>query len=111
MAAELLLHALICEPLSKLSSPYNPLKLDLFRIEKVELGDLVLRSKVLPESKGIVSRTCNGQFTQSVFFGKAGVGKSTVASLVSSKPGLFDSGTTSTGTTTLGYGVFKQFKK
>ena len=37
-----------------------------------------------------------------MFFGKAGVGKSTVASLVSSKPGLFETGTSESGTTTLG---------
>ena len=77
-------------------------KLDLLRIEKYELGDLVLRSRVLEESKGVLSKSCKGQLTTNVFFGKAGVGKSTIASLVSSKPGLFDSGTTSTGTTTLG---------
>ena len=76
---------------------------DLFRIEKYELGDLILRSKVFPEAKGIVTQSCNGQFTENVFIGKAGVGKSTVASLVSTKPGLFDIGTTSSGTTTLGF--------
>ena len=75
---------------------------DLFRIEKYELGDLVLRSEVYPEAKGIVTNSCNGKFTENVYFGKAGVGKSTVASLASSKPGLFDSGTTGSGTTTLG---------
>ena len=37
-----------------------------------------------------------------MFFGKAGVGKSTIASLVSGKPGLFDAGTSESGTTTLG---------
>ena len=77
-------------------------KMDLVRIEKIELGDLILRSKVLKESENIISKNCNGQITETVFFGKAGVGKSTVASLVSTKPGLFDSGSTSTGTTTLG---------
>ena len=37
-----------------------------------------------------------------MFFGKAGVGKSTVASWVSSVPGLFEVGTAGAGTTTLG---------
>ena len=77
-------------------------KLDSLRIEKYELGDLVLRSKVFKESEGVLSTSCKGRLTTNVFFGKAGVGKSTIASLVSSKPGLFDSGATSTGTTTLG---------
>ena len=80
-------------------------KEDLFRIEKYELGDMILRSKVFPEAQGIVARSCDGKFTENIYFGKAGVGKSTVASLVSSKPCLFDSGSTSSGTTTLGFGV------
>ena len=62
-----------------------------------------MRSKIFKEAEGMIRDSCDGQFTQSVFFGKAGVGKSTVASLVSSKPGLFDSGSTSSGTTTLGF--------
>ena len=37
-----------------------------------------------------------------MFLGKAGVGKSTVASWISSLPGLFEVGTVSGGTTTLG---------
>lgn len=37
-----------------------------------------------------------------MFFGKAGVGKSTVASWIAGTPGLFDVGTLGAGTTTLG---------
>lgn len=77
-------------------------KLDIFDIHSISLGDLVMRSEIFEEAKGLLSDTCDGQFTQSVFFGQAGVGKSTVASLVSSKPGLFSSGSSSSGTTTLG---------
>ena len=43
--------------------------------------------------KGIISGSCEGKLTANVFFGKAGVGKSTVTSLVSSLPGLFEVGT------------------
>ena len=52
--------------------------------------------------EGIITNSCEGSLTANVFFGKAGVGKSTVASWVSSKPGLFDVGTVNAGTTTLG---------
>ena len=52
--------------------------------------------------KGIISNSCHGSLTANVFFGKAGVGKSTVASWSSTKPGLFDVGTVDAGTTTLG---------
>ena len=62
----------------------------------------MLYSEVFEESKGIISESCEGKLTGNMFFGKAGVGKSTVASLVSSKPGLFKAGTTASGTTTLG---------
>ena len=43
--------------------------------------------------EGIITGTCEGKLTANVFFGKAGVGKSTVTSLVSSLPGLFEVGT------------------
>ena len=52
--------------------------------------------------KGVIRNSCEGLLTANVFFGKAGVGKSTVASWTSSKPGLFDVGTVDAGTTTLG---------
>ena len=52
--------------------------------------------------EGIISNTCQGLITANVFFGKAGVGKSTVASWISTRPGLFDVGTVNAGTTTLG---------
>ena len=52
--------------------------------------------------KGVIENSCFGSLTANVFVGKAGVGKSTIASLVSSKPGLFDVGTSNAGTTTLG---------
>lgn len=75
---------------------------DSLIIKSFAFGDFILRSKVYPEAENIITDSCNGQITGNVFFGKAGVGKSTVASLVSSKPGLFDVGTNSQGTTTLG---------
>ena len=77
-------------------------KFNTMDIHSFELGDLKMRSKVFPDAAGVIKHSCEGQFTQSVFFGKAGVGKSTVASLVSSKPGLFASGSASSGTTTFG---------
>ena len=52
--------------------------------------------------KGIITNSCVGKLTANVFFGKAGVGKSTVASWISTVPGLFEVGTVSGGTTTLG---------
>ena len=52
--------------------------------------------------KGIITDSCEGKLTSNVFFGKAGVGKSTVASWTSSLPGLFEVGNVNAGTTTLG---------
>ena len=52
--------------------------------------------------KGIITNSCEGKLTSNVFFGKAGVGKSTVASWTSSSPGLFEVGNVNSGTTTLG---------
>ena len=52
--------------------------------------------------KGVITNSCVGKLTANVFFGKAGVGKSTVASWMSTVPGLFEVGTISGGTTTLG---------
>ena len=52
--------------------------------------------------KGIITNSCVGKLTANVFFGKAGVGKSTVAGLTSSLPGLFAVGNVHSGTTTLG---------
>ena len=75
---------------------------DVFKLDMISLGDLVLASQVFEASKGIITNSCNGKLTANVFFGKAGVGKSTVASWTSSLPGLFEVGTVGTGTTTLG---------
>ena len=77
-------------------------KQDIFLLETIAYGDLILKSEVFQESIGIVENSCSGTVTGNVFFGKAGVGKSTIASLVSSKPGLFEVGTSGQGTTTLG---------
>ena len=52
--------------------------------------------------QGIIKNSCEGKLTSNVFFGKAGVGKSTVASWTSSLPGLFEVGNANAGTTTLG---------
>ena len=79
--------------------------LDELKLFSFSLGDLVLRSEVQPEANGVITSSCTGQLTGNVFFGKAGVGKSTIASLVSSKPGLFKVGTSGQGTTTLGHGM------
>ena len=75
---------------------------DKFMLKSVELGELLLKSNIHQESRGIVQNSCNGLLTANVFLGKAGVGKSTIASLASSRPGLFDVGTSGQGTTTLG---------
>ena len=63
---------------------------------------MLLYSDILDESRGIIEGSCDGLLTANMFFGKAGVGKSTIASLVSSMPGLFDAGNSESGTTTLG---------
>ena len=76
--------------------------LDELKLISFGLGDLVLRSEIQPDADGIITQSCDGKLTGNVFFGKAGVGKSTIASLVSSKPGLFEVGTSGQGTTTLG---------
>ena len=57
------------------------------------MGDLTLSSEIYPNSRGIVTKSCNGKLTGNVLFGKAGVGKSTIASWISTSPGLFDVGT------------------
>ena len=78
------------------------LKYDLLDIKSFELGSLTMQSKVHLEAREVVTSSCSGLFTESVFIGKSGVGKSTVTSLTSSKPGLFAAASTSSGTTTLG---------
>ena len=75
---------------------------DRLSIENVAFGDLILASKIFNDSRGIVTSSCQGKLTANVFFGKAGVGKSTLASLTSTVPGIFEVGTTGSGTTTLG---------
>ena len=67
------------------------------------LKRLTSHRNVLENSrKGIITNSCEGKLTSNVFFGKAGVGKSTVASWTSSLPGLFEVGNVNSGTTTLG---------
>lgn len=75
---------------------------DRLTIENVAFGDLILASKIFDESRGIITNSCDGKLTANGFFGKAGVGKSTLASLTATLPGLFDVGTAGSGTTTLG---------
>ena len=75
---------------------------DELSIKRVDLGDLILASKIKDESRGIIAESCEDKLTANVMFGKAGVGKSTLASLTASVPGLFEVGTTGSGTTTLG---------
>ena len=66
------------------------------------IGKFALESVILDGAKGIVTNDCTGQITGNLFFGKAGVGKSTIASLVSGTPGLFDAGNSAIGSTTIG---------
>ena len=56
----------------------------------------------LKAKKGVITDSCENKLTANVFFGKAGVGKSTVASWASGVPGLFEVGNANAGTTTLG---------
>lgn len=67
--------------------------LDRLIINKVMLGDLILASQIFDESRDIVTSSCQGKLTANVMFGKAGVGKSTLASLTATLPGLFEVGT------------------
>ena len=46
--------------------------------------------------------SCNGNITSSVYFGESGVGKSTVASLAATLPGLFEANSSSVDFTTHG---------
>ena len=75
---------------------------DRLSIKRLALGDLILASTIFEESRGIVTDSCHGKLTANVMFGKAGVGKSTLASMVATVPGLFEVGTAGSGTTTLG---------
>ena len=78
---------------------------DELELLSFSLGDLNLLSEVQPGADGIITNSCTGQLTGNVFFGKAGVGKSTISSLVSSKPDLFEVGSSGQGTTTVGVGI------
>lgn len=75
---------------------------DALHIQSFSVGNLVLSSKIIDKAKNIVTNSCFGSLVTSVFIGKAGVGKSTLASLASNKDGLFKIGTSSQGTTTKG---------
>ena len=76
---------------------------DIVSIESLLIGDFTLMSKVKQNSSGIVERSCSGYLTANVFFGESGVGKSTIANLVlGSKQRLYETGTSSHETTTLG---------
>ena len=74
--------------------------LDKITISKVTLGDMKMETKVFGAADGFLQ--CDGKITSSVFFGNSGVGKSTVASLSSTIPGLFEAKSSIDGTTTLG---------
>ena len=88
--------------LRTINGHFNSIDHPILQLDLISFGDLVLASHVFEESKGIITNSCNGKLTANVFFGKAGVGKSTIASWTSSLPGLFEVGTVGTGTTTLG---------
>jgi putative ribosome biogenesis GTPase RsgA len=81
---------------------------DYLAINNFDYGDLILSSKVFEDGKNVITNSCDNKITSNVFFGKAGVGKSSVASLVSSEPGLFEVGTSGHGTTTLGTWISSQ---
>lgn len=66
---------------------------DRLTIQSIGFGDLILASQIFDDSRGIVSSSCHGKLTANVLFGKAGVGKSTLAGLISTEPGIFDVGT------------------
>ena len=70
---------------------------------KVTLGDFKMKTKVFPEAEGFLK--CEGKITSSVYFGKSGVGKSTVAGLTATLPGLFETKSSIDSTTTLGSGL------
>ena len=69
---------------------YGP---DELTIYNVTLGDLILASQIFDDSRGIITNSCEGKLLANVVFGKAGVGKSTLASLIATLPGLFEVGT------------------
>ena len=69
---------------------YGP---DALTIYNVTLGDLILASQIFDDSRGIITNSCEGKLLANVVFGKAGVGKSTLASLIATLPGLFEVGT------------------
>ena len=75
---------------------------DKLRIGKIMIGRFLLESVILDGAEGIITDSCDGKVTGNLFFGKAGVGKSTVASLVSGTPGLFKSASSASGSTTRG---------
>ena len=64
-----------------------------------------MKTKVFPASEGFME--CEGMITSSVYFGKSGVGKSTVAGLSATSPGLFETKSSVDSTTTLGSGLEK----
>ena len=68
----------------------------------MSFGRLGLIAKIKPEAKNIIKDSCSGKLTANIFLGSAGVGKSTIAGLISTFPGIFKVGTTSFDTTTLG---------
>ena len=68
--------------------------------KKASVGDFVMRTNVYPDAEGFLE--CEGKLTSSVYFGISGVGKSTVAGLSATSPGLFETKASIDGTTTLG---------
>ena len=72
------------------------------QIKSLSFGRLALVSKIKAAAKNVIRDSCNGKLTANIFLGNAGVGKSTIAGLISTFPGIFQVGRTSAGTTTLG---------
>ena len=61
-------------------------RLDVIILKEIYFGDFTLQTDIIEESKHFLN--CTGPITSSVYFGESGVGKSTVASLVSSNSRL-----------------------
>ena len=77
----------------------------------MSFGRLGLITKIKPEAKNIITDSCSGKLTANIFFGNAGVGKSTITGWISTFPGMFEVGDTSSGTTTLGTWISTPIKR
>ena len=56
------------------------------KLNSISKGDFILKSEILDNAKGFIRDSCEGSVVANVFFGEAGVGKSTVSSLGKCSP-------------------------